>query len=171
VLNTINVVSSNPAQAICEKVCQWLATGQWFSPGTPISSTNKTDSHDISEILLKVALNTIIQTKPVMLQLVIYHILIKHLTPYISALVKQLLSYLIDWMHPLSLCYYLIDWMHPLSLCYNDFTTCTMKLSSFQFLWDFVLIRTFLVSFFLLWVFNCHRLSIFHISLSFNQIE
>ena len=157
-LNTINVVSSNPAQAICEKVCQWLATGQWFSPGTPISSTNKTDSHDISEILLKVALNTIIQTKPVMLQLVIYHILIKHLTPYISALVKQLLSYLIDWMH-------------PLSLCYNDFTTCTMKLSSFQFLWDFVLIRTFLVSFFLLWVFNCHRLSIFHISLSFNQIE
>jgi len=31
----------------------------WFSPGTPISSTNKTDRHDITEILiLKVALNT-----------------------------------------------------------------------------------------------------------------
>jgi hypothetical protein len=30
-----------------------------FSPGTPVSSTNKTDSHDITEILLKVALNTI----------------------------------------------------------------------------------------------------------------
>jgi hypothetical protein len=28
-------------------------------PGTPISSTNKTDRHDITEILLKVALNTI----------------------------------------------------------------------------------------------------------------
>ena len=27
-------------------VCQWLATGQWFSPGTPVSSTNKTDCHD-----------------------------------------------------------------------------------------------------------------------------
>jgi hypothetical protein len=26
--------------------------------GTPVSSTNKTDRHDISEILLKVALNT-----------------------------------------------------------------------------------------------------------------
>ena len=26
--------------------------------GTPVSSTNKTDSHDITEILLKVALNT-----------------------------------------------------------------------------------------------------------------
>jgi hypothetical protein len=34
-------------------------TGQWFSPGTPVSSTNKTDLHDITEILLKVALNTI----------------------------------------------------------------------------------------------------------------
>jgi hypothetical protein len=29
------------------------------SPGTLVSSTNKTDCHDITEILLKVALNTI----------------------------------------------------------------------------------------------------------------
>ena len=41
------------------KVCKWLATGRWVSPGTPVSSTNKTDSHDIIEILLKVVLNTI----------------------------------------------------------------------------------------------------------------
>ena len=36
-------------------------TGQLSSPGTctPVSSTNKTDLHDITEILLKVALNTI----------------------------------------------------------------------------------------------------------------
>jgi hypothetical protein len=27
-------------------------TGQWFTPGTPVSSTNKTDCHDITEILL-----------------------------------------------------------------------------------------------------------------------
>ena len=40
----------------------WLATGWWFSPGTSVSSTNKTDCHDITEILLKVALNTINQT-------------------------------------------------------------------------------------------------------------
>jgi hypothetical protein len=32
-------------------------TGRWFSPGTPVSSTNKTDHHNIAEILLKVALN------------------------------------------------------------------------------------------------------------------
>jgi hypothetical protein len=37
-----------------------LAAGQWFSPGTPVSFTNKTDCHDITQILLKVALiNTI----------------------------------------------------------------------------------------------------------------
>ena len=29
-----------------------------FFPGTPVSSTNKTDHHDITEIVLKVALNT-----------------------------------------------------------------------------------------------------------------
>ena len=43
---------------ICDKVCQWLAADWWVSLGTPVSSTNKTDNHDIAEILLKVALNT-----------------------------------------------------------------------------------------------------------------
>jgi hypothetical protein len=40
------------------KTYQLLAHGWWFSPGTPASSTTKTDRHDIVEILLKVALNT-----------------------------------------------------------------------------------------------------------------
>jgi hypothetical protein len=31
---------------LCDKVCQWLATGQWFSAGTLVSSTNKTDRHN-----------------------------------------------------------------------------------------------------------------------------
>jgi hypothetical protein len=49
---------------LCDKVCQWLATGRRFSPGTPVSSTNKTDLHDINinEILLKVALHTMYHT-------------------------------------------------------------------------------------------------------------
>ena len=47
---------------LCDKVCQWLATGRLFSPGTSASSINKTDLHDITEILLKVALITIKQT-------------------------------------------------------------------------------------------------------------
>ena len=44
---------------LCDKVCQWLSADRWFSPGTLFSSTNKTDCHNITEILLKVALNTI----------------------------------------------------------------------------------------------------------------
>jgi hypothetical protein len=34
----------------------------WFSPGAPVSSTNKTERHDISEILLKMTLNTLTVT-------------------------------------------------------------------------------------------------------------
>ena len=49
---------------LCDK--QWLATGRWFSPGTLVSSTNKTDCHVITEILLKVVLEHYKpnQTKP-----------------------------------------------------------------------------------------------------------
>jgi hypothetical protein len=47
---------------LCDKVCRWLATDRWCSPCPPVSSTNKTDRHDIAEILSKVALNTIKQT-------------------------------------------------------------------------------------------------------------
>jgi hypothetical protein len=39
---------------LCDKVCRWFS---------PVFSTNKTDRHDITEMLLKVALNTINQTK------------------------------------------------------------------------------------------------------------
>ena len=49
------------SDVLCNKDCQWFATGQWFSPGALVSSTNKTDLHDITEILLKVVLNTINQ--------------------------------------------------------------------------------------------------------------
>ena len=47
---------------LCDNVCQLLVTGRWFCPGTPVSSTNKTDRHDIAEIFLKVALITITLT-------------------------------------------------------------------------------------------------------------
>jgi hypothetical protein len=47
---------------LCDKVCQSLATGRWFSTGTPVSSTNKTDRHDITELLLKMTLSTINHT-------------------------------------------------------------------------------------------------------------
>jgi hypothetical protein len=46
---------------LCHTICQWLAcqTGQWFSPRTLVSSTNKTDHHDITQILLRVAISTV----------------------------------------------------------------------------------------------------------------
>ena len=47
---------------LCDKVCQWLVASLWFSPGTLLSSTNKTDHHNITQILLKVTLNTITPT-------------------------------------------------------------------------------------------------------------
>ena len=59
---TTNVVRSNPAQARYTRyniyVIKFLSD-LWFSP---VSSTNKTDCHDIAEILLKVSLNTITLT-------------------------------------------------------------------------------------------------------------
>ena len=45
-----------------DKVNQWLAAGRWFSLGPPVCTTSKTDRHDMAEMLLKVALNTIKQT-------------------------------------------------------------------------------------------------------------
>jgi len=78
---------------LCDKVCQWHATGRWFSPGTPVSSTSKTDHHDIAELLLKVALNTINQTN----NLISYynhhhkHILNDFVNVYSISLITQLI--------------------------------------------------------------------------------
>ena len=40
-------------------------SGQWIPPSTPLSSTSKSDHHDITEILLKVVLNTHSITWPI----------------------------------------------------------------------------------------------------------
>jgi hypothetical protein len=47
------------------KICQLFAHGRWFSPDIPASSTTKIGRHDIAEILLKVALNSINQIKSI----------------------------------------------------------------------------------------------------------
>ena len=68
---TTKVVSLNPVhgevysiQHYVIKFASDLLQVGGFSPSTLVTSTDKTDRHDITEILLKVALNTIIQTKP-----------------------------------------------------------------------------------------------------------
>jgi hypothetical protein len=43
---------------VCLLDIQLRICSQWFSPGPPVSSTNVIDRHDITEIVLKVALNT-----------------------------------------------------------------------------------------------------------------
>ena len=64
---------------LCDKVCQWLATGRWFSQGTSVSTTNKTDRHDITEILLQVALNTItITLTPDLLPHPVFPVMLNH---------------------------------------------------------------------------------------------
>jgi hypothetical protein len=66
----ISAVSSNHIHARCTQqhyVIQFvigLRQVGLFSPGTPVSPTNKTDHHNITEILLKVALSTINHVKP-----------------------------------------------------------------------------------------------------------
>ena len=52
---------SNPAHGEVYSIQHYVkfVTGRWFSMGTLVSSTNKTDRHDIAEIVLKVELNTI----------------------------------------------------------------------------------------------------------------
>ena len=48
---------------ICGTSCNPFSI-ECFFPATSVSSTNKIDCHDISEILLKVALNTITSSNP-----------------------------------------------------------------------------------------------------------
>jgi len=67
--------------ALCDKTCQWLTTGRWFSLGTLVSSTNKTDRYDITEILLKVALDTINQTQASIMYTIYYICFIQVLYP------------------------------------------------------------------------------------------
>jgi hypothetical protein len=44
---------------LCDIVYHWVVAGGCFSPDPPVSSTNKTDRHNMTQILLRVALNII----------------------------------------------------------------------------------------------------------------
>jgi hypothetical protein len=57
--NHILQLKKNPIVSV--KFVTDLQQVRWFSLGSPVSSTDKTNCHDIADILLKVALNTITQ--------------------------------------------------------------------------------------------------------------
>jgi hypothetical protein len=54
--------------------CPWHAAGLRFSPDPPVSSTNITDRHDITEILSKVSLNTITPNLKGILKIVLTYV-------------------------------------------------------------------------------------------------
>ena len=85
---TTNVVISILTLVRCtryNKVYRWFAIGLWFSPGTLVSSNNNTDHNDITEILLKVALNTLTLTLYKMIwPRLLYYLLIISLTKIIT---------------------------------------------------------------------------------------
>jgi hypothetical protein len=63
---TTNVLSSNPVHIVMSSIQHYVikfVSDLRQVSGTPVSSTNETDCHDITAILLKVALNTINQAK------------------------------------------------------------------------------------------------------------
>jgi hypothetical protein len=55
------LVISQEVSCIVHYLCNGVIPWQWFTPCTPVSPINKTGRHVITEILLKVALNTIKQ--------------------------------------------------------------------------------------------------------------
>ena len=59
---SLNIPSYTYCFCLFIHVCQKLVAGQWLYSGCSVFYTNKIDRHDITEILLKVALNTITLT-------------------------------------------------------------------------------------------------------------
>ena len=88
--------------------CQGLATGRWFSWGTSVYFTNNTDHKDITEILLKVALNTTALTLNLIFNPIniIYEIDLYHVhavytctfSPYISHFTTVCVSFNLSWV-------------------------------------------------------------------------
>jgi len=67
-LNDSFITYEKPIQHYVIKFVSDLWQVGGFFLCTPVSSTNKTDRHDITEILLKVALNTIFLTLTLMIR-------------------------------------------------------------------------------------------------------
>jgi hypothetical protein len=60
----------------------------YISPGTLVSSTNKTDGHDITEILLKVALNALTVTVYISFAIFMFQALAGSCAGHIDSILK-----------------------------------------------------------------------------------
>jgi hypothetical protein len=129
---TTTVVSSSPAHAevylvqlyVINKVCQWLAAGQWFSVGTSVSSSNKTDHHDIAEILFQTGVKHHNRNTNHTFKLLNAYqsILRKHLISYVISKPSNLylLSVVPSAMFFPILILYLISTLHAKCTCCNQ---------------------------------------------------
>ena len=143
----------------CDKVCQWLSTCRWFSPCPLVSSTNKTDHHDINNILLKVALNTISQPTTDMRPLVITIWSFPHSWLITGATLEQELPEHLSSLavfsddrvaRSLVFCVCFID--HCLSFCTFSFGYCIVGPSSIYGFWlPLWYFQTFLMTYFAGW--------------------
>ena len=108
---------------LCDKACQWLATGRWISPDPMVSSTNKADRYDITEILLKVALNI----KTMQLSLKLRFSFLRHMCVLFGCLVLASLpsrSRKKETRHAHWVCYLRSDWRRlQLSTLFNNSLT------------------------------------------------
>ena len=102
---------------LCDNVCQWLATGRWFSPGPPMPPTNKTERHDITEIVLKVAINTIKQTNTCSIRFAMHvYMVVKFLLLTMSTLYEIIVWWIFVvhvWQIVMSTLYFM--WNHSLA--------------------------------------------------------
>ena len=108
---TTKAVSSNPIHgkvySMHHYVIKFVSDLQQvcgFSPGFPVSNTIKTDCHDITEILLKVALNTITLT-PLTERIARYTVVCKIVNTSVQTFLLQM--YLLD-LHDLSFSYFTV---------------------------------------------------------------
>jgi hypothetical protein len=89
----------SPAIQSCVKIiwiyrCFENGKDNWFSPGTQISSTNKTDHHNLTQKLLKVALNAItITLYCINRHFQVFNYLISYIFIYIHILQMELLYF------------------------------------------------------------------------------
>jgi hypothetical protein len=99
-------LSSNPVHREVYSIQYYVIKLFWdlrqvggFLKGTPVSSINKTDRHDITEILLKVALNTInINLRPwvrILLDIGVISEMLVHLYVFNKATMKYMMYSLI----------------------------------------------------------------------------
>jgi hypothetical protein len=92
------------------KFCQWLVAGRWFSLGTPLSSTNKSDSHDVDRYEITIS------------QMTIYMLLFTEMFSYLYHCLDFYRIWLYKWKHS-TIC---VGHNHTQTNTHNANKTCSL---------------------------------------------